>query len=222
MVFDYKIIVQNRVDYTFQEVLTCTKITKYKNLCEIDYHLILKQFKLNIIKITQQIHFILSPGEIRTIYTHFELKPEILCVICCPQCFKQYTTGVVPLQCTWRHSPRSRPCGADLYVARHTHNGLNRVPKCLYTSQSFDSWLAFLLSRPQIDDCLHQTFANFRIPSIPLLACTIYMIAQPGIHFNLSFNPAITWCLPCILTGSIHLLTRLLVSIPVFLNRARN
>jgi hypothetical protein len=42
------------------------------------------------------------------------------------------------------------------------------------------------------------------------------MIAQPGIHFDLSFDPAITWFLPCILTGSIHLLTRLLVSISRF------
>ena len=130
------------------------------------------------------------PGEIRTIYTHFELKPEILCVICCPQCFKQYTTGVVPLQCTWRHSPHSRPCGADLYVARHTHNGLNRVPKCLYTSQSFDSWLAFLLSRPQIDDCLHQTFAKLQNPFNPT-ACMHNIHDSPAWY---SFRPFLQSC----------------------------
>ena len=59
-------------------------------------------------------HKIDIPGDIRTIYTHFELEPEILRVICRPQCFKQYATGIVPLQCTWRCSPHSRPCGADL------------------------------------------------------------------------------------------------------------
>lgn len=107
------------------------------------------------------------PADIRTIYTHLQLEPEILRVICCPQCFKQYATGVVPLRCTWRRSPRSRPCGADLYVARQTRNGLNRVPKCLYTSQSFDSWLVFLLSRHQIDDCLRQTFAKLQNPFNP-------------------------------------------------------
>ena len=71
------------------------------------------------------------PADIYTIYTHLQLEPDILHVICCPQCFNQYATGAVPLQCTWQPSPCSRPCSADLYVSCQTHKGLNQVFKCL-------------------------------------------------------------------------------------------
>ena len=108
------------------------------------------------------------PADIRTIYTHCHLEPEILRVVCCPQCFKEYSMDIIPLHCTWRRSPRSKPCGAILYVTRRTLNGgMKRIPKCLYTSQSFNSWLTFLLSRPQIDDCLRQTFAKLQNPFDP-------------------------------------------------------
>ena len=112
-------------------------------------------------------HKIGIPADIRTVYSHCQLDPEIHRVICCPQCFKQYSAGAVPLRCTWRRSPRSKPCGADLYIQRHTRNGLKQVPKCLYTSQSFESWLTFLLSRAPIDDCLRQTFAKLQNPFNP-------------------------------------------------------
>ncbi|KAF8164936.1 hypothetical protein B0H34DRAFT_647608, partial [Crassisporium funariophilum] len=105
------------------------------------------------------------PADIRTVYSHCQLEPEILRVICCPECFMQYPgPTVAPLQCTWRRSPWSRPCRANLYTHRHTRNVLQQVPKCLYTSQSFESWLIFLLSRAQIDDHLRQTFAKLQNP----------------------------------------------------------
>jgi len=49
---------------------------------------------------------------------------------------------------------------------------------------------------------------NFRILSIPLLECMIYMTVQHGIHFDLISDPAITWFLLSTLTGSTHFLTK--------------
>ena len=135
-------------------------------------------------------HKIDIPADIRTIYSRCQLEPEILRVICCPQCFKQYPSDIVPLQCTWRRSPRSKPCGAGLYVARRTCNRLKQVPKCLYTSQSFDSWLTFLLSRPHIDDCLRQTFAKLQNPFNP--AARMYDIQDSPAW--LSFRPFLQSC----------------------------
>ena len=130
------------------------------------------------------------PADIRTIYARCGLEPEIMRVICCPQCFKQYSTGSIPSRCTWRRSPRSKPCGTDLYVTRRTRNGLKQVPKCLYTSQSFTSWLTFLLSQPQIDDCLRQTFAKLQNPFDP--AARMHDVHDsPAWH---SFRPFLQSC----------------------------
>ena len=112
------------------------------------------------------------PADICTVYFHCQLDPEIHHVICCPQCFKQYSAGAVPLRCTWRRSPQSKPCGADLYIQCRTRNGLQQVPRCLYTSQSFESWLTFLLSHAPIDDCLRQTFAKVQNPFNPTASNT--------------------------------------------------
>ena len=107
-------------------------------------------------------------SDIGTIYRHCQLEPEILCVVCCPQCFKEYSMGIILLWCTWQCSPWSKPCGAILYVTQHTCNGgIKQIPKYLYTLQLFNSWLTFLLSQPQIDDYLHQTFAKLQNPSNP-------------------------------------------------------
>ncbi|KAF8229217.1 hypothetical protein L208DRAFT_1109830, partial [Tricholoma matsutake] len=54
----------------------------------------------------------------------------------------------------------SRPCNTDLYTQHVTSSGLQRIPECLYTTQSLESWLIFLLSHSQIEDHLHQTFAK--------------------------------------------------------------
>lgn len=104
------------------------------------------------------------PSDIRTVYSHSGLDPEIIRILCCPKCFKQYPTGGVLLKCTWKRSPRSRPCGADLYIQRQTLDGSKQVAKCLFTTQSFESWLTFLLSRSQIDQGLQQTFAKSQNP----------------------------------------------------------
>ena len=99
------------------------------------------------------------PLDIQTVYSWCRLDPTIEQIICCPKCFKQYSNGG-PSQCNWRCSPRSRPCKTDPYTQHETSGGLQRIPKCLYTTQSFESWLIFLLSHSQIEDHLYQTFAK--------------------------------------------------------------
>ena len=99
--------------------------------------------------------------DIQTVYSQCQLDPTIEWVICCPKCFKQYPNhDGGPSQCNWYHFPKSRPCNTNLYTQHETSGGLQRIPECLYTTQSFESWLTFLLSHSQIEDHLYQTFAK--------------------------------------------------------------
>jgi hypothetical protein len=41
------------------------------------------------------------PSDIHTLYAHVQLEPDILSVVCCSRCCKQYPTDGIPLQCTY-------------------------------------------------------------------------------------------------------------------------
>lgn len=98
------------------------------------------------------------PQDIRSVYQH-GLEPEIIRTPCCPTCYKTYTLAELPDICGWRKSRRSRACGTVLWKEVHTRNGNTKlVPKSLYSTQSFDSWLRFFLSRPQIEEELEKSF----------------------------------------------------------------
>lgn len=97
------------------------------------------------------------PKDIRTIYSQ-GLEPIIIDTPCCPKCYKSYPANAIPETCTWRRSPRARICGAELWKERRTRKGGKHVPKCHFRTQSFDSWLCFFLSRPEIEDHLEQSF----------------------------------------------------------------
>ncbi len=64
----------------------------------------------------------------------------------------------IPKTCQWKASPRSRPCNTELWKTQNTRKGPKLVPKCLYSTQSFDEWLKHFLSRKVIDDALVETF----------------------------------------------------------------
>jgi hypothetical protein len=108
---------------------------------------------------TSELMELKMPLDIWTVYSRCQLDPTIEWVICCLKCFKQYPNGG-PSQCNWCCSPKSRPCNTDLYTQHETSGSLQRIPECLYTTQSFESWLIFLLSHSQIEDHLYQTFSK--------------------------------------------------------------
>jgi hypothetical protein len=96
------------------------------------------------------------PRDIRTAYTHHFTEPDIIRTACCPTCFSLYSSPI-PYKCQWKESPRSRPCNTDLWKRKNTPKGPKMVPRRLYTTQSFDSWIRFFLSRPIIVDSLEET-----------------------------------------------------------------
>jgi hypothetical protein len=97
------------------------------------------------------------PRDIRSAY-HHGLNPDIIRTPCCPTCYKPYSLDSLPDVCDWKKSPRSYPCGAPLWKQVRTRGGTKRVPKCLYATQSFESWLQFFLSRPQVEEQLEKSF----------------------------------------------------------------
>ncbi|KAF9016539.1 hypothetical protein BDZ89DRAFT_1216320 [Hymenopellis radicata] len=104
------------------------------------------------------------PQDIRTVYLNGELEPEIIRIISCPKCFKPYllVNGVAPAVCSYKRSVRAKACGTALWKQRHTRTGTKRVPALLYSTQSFESWLCFMLSRAPIEDCLRDSFAKYQ------------------------------------------------------------
>jgi methionyl-tRNA synthetase len=98
------------------------------------------------------------PKDIRTILKQGFLKTKIQRTVCCPSCFFLYPEDAVPAECSWKKSPRARKCGEKLLKNRHTRRGIKQVPRTYFTTQDFESWLSFFLSRPEIEDYLEQSF----------------------------------------------------------------
>jgi hypothetical protein len=97
------------------------------------------------------------PQDVRTAYAHHFLEPQIICTVCCPTCFSLYPQPA-PIKCQWKESPCSRSCNTDLWKPKNTSKGPKMVPRRLYSTQSFDTWLQFFLSRKIIVDSLAETF----------------------------------------------------------------
>ncbi|KAJ3780589.1 hypothetical protein GGU10DRAFT_279114 [Lentinula aff. detonsa] len=112
-------------------------------------------------KIVRPTTSIAVPLDIRTVYSKLNLEPDIQRLFCCPTCFKVYPAGTTLEKCNYKRTPRAHPCNTALWTYRHTKKG-NRfqIPKCLYTTTSFKSWLQCFLSRSSIDKCLNRTFTT--------------------------------------------------------------
>ncbi len=101
------------------------------------------------------------PRDVRSAYKLWFTEPKFKRTMCCPKCFHLYDgdPGLIPDTCNWKASKFQRqPCGADLWTRRRTRKGMKKIPKCLYTTQNFNEWLKFFLSRKVIDDALQETF----------------------------------------------------------------
>ncbi|KZV78137.1 hypothetical protein EXIGLDRAFT_577645, partial [Exidia glandulosa HHB12029] len=99
------------------------------------------------------------PLDERTLLQRLDLEPTIVRSVCCPRCFTAYPIDAIPATCTRRESARARVCGEVLTRARQTRNGPKTVPRMLYSTQSFESWLRFFLSRRDIEKALELPFA---------------------------------------------------------------
>lgn len=100
--------------------------------------------------------------DIRTVYSSLDLNPRLIRKVCCPKCFKHYPHNTRRQFCDFKKSPKGRKCKTPLFKTKQTQNGKKQIPRCLYTTQSFESWLEYLLSRPKIEECLRQTYGKSR------------------------------------------------------------
>ena len=105
------------------------------------------------------------PQDVRTAYSRQFIEPDIIRTACCPTCFSLYSQPI-PLKCEWKESPRARACDTDLWKERNTPKGKKMIPKRLYTTQSFDSWLKFFLSRKVIIESLKETLRRTCLPHV--------------------------------------------------------
>jgi hypothetical protein len=96
--------------------------------------------------------------DVRTAISHLLLEPELRRSVCCPKCFSSYSLDSMPGRCTQKETKNSKVCGEPLWMIRRTRNGPKRVPRRLYTTQSFPAWLEWFLSRPGIEDHLDASY----------------------------------------------------------------
>ncbi|EAU88650.2 hypothetical protein CC1G_01023 [Coprinopsis cinerea okayama7 len=102
------------------------------------------------------------PSDSRTAISALSIDPTIIRSVHCPKCFTAYLLDGLPDICDYRETPRSRPCQEPLWATRATRGGPRRVPRRLYCTQDFASWLEFLLSRPGIEDLIDQSYNHQR------------------------------------------------------------
>ena len=76
---------------------------------------------------------------------------------------------------------------------QNTQKGLKWVPRCLFSTQSFDSWLSFFLSRQVIEKALDETFRQqTNCPQAPFGADMYDIHDSPGWKDLLIFTVTIS------------------------------
>ena len=100
------------------------------------------------------------PSDVCTAMAALSIEPKIMRSICCPKCYAKYALNGLPQICTHQESPQSKPCGETLWTTRSTRGGPCIVPQRLYSTQDFESWLKFLLSRPGIEELIDKSYAH--------------------------------------------------------------
>ncbi|KAH7086639.1 hypothetical protein BKA62DRAFT_628105, partial [Auriculariales sp. MPI-PUGE-AT-0066] len=100
--------------------------------------------------------------DIRTAIKHLNIDPIIVRSVCCPACFRQYSTDDFPVRCDWKELGRCRKvCGEPLTMQRWTQSqGCVTVPRRLYSLQSFDDWIQWFLQRPGVEELLERSWLH--------------------------------------------------------------
>lgn len=119
-------------------------------------------------RVDVQIPTLNIPCDVRTAFSRNVEEPVFKRIMCCPKCFCLYPDQLeAPPLCTWKPSSGSDPCDTDLWRQKNTRKGVETVPRCYYTTQDFDEWLKFFLSRQVVDDGLQK--AHKHITEHPLM-----------------------------------------------------
>lgn len=142
-----------------------------------------------------------TPDDVRTSISRLGVEPDIIRSICCPKCYQNYSLEFLPQTCNFRETPRSHPCGEDLWTTRISRAGPKRVPRRLYNTQSLESWVEHFLSRPGIEDILRQSYEHQSPPDAtmnclwdsPAWRSLGPFTTTPG---NLTFSYYIDWFNP--------------------------
>ncbi|TFK45356.1 hypothetical protein OE88DRAFT_1788760, partial [Heliocybe sulcata] len=99
--------------------------------------------------------------DVRSAMATLSIEPVLLRSVCCPKCFAQYSLDTCPDICHQRETRRSKECGEHLWTTRTGSNGGPcRCPRRMYTTQSFESWLTWFLSRPGIEDLIDKSYEH--------------------------------------------------------------
>ncbi|POW12298.1 hypothetical protein PSTT_04651 [Puccinia striiformis] len=107
------------------------------------------------------------PKDPRTILSAAGLEVKLSKTVCCQTCFSLYPSGKAPWVCSYQRFPTSEACQELLFVNKITHQKLNEtqikgppsfnvlgIPRCLFFSQSLESWIRWILETPDIEDCI--------------------------------------------------------------------
>ncbi|KAF7372839.1 hypothetical protein MSAN_00489900 [Mycena sanguinolenta] len=100
------------------------------------------------------------PKDVRTAVAHLSIEPVINRSICCPTCFRAYSLESLPKICFARKTSGSDPCNTPLWIERQTRAGRKVVPRRLYSTQNFHSWLSHFLSRPGMEELLRKSLLH--------------------------------------------------------------
>ncbi|KNZ59349.1 hypothetical protein VP01_1751g2 [Puccinia sorghi] len=122
------------------------------------------------------------PKDTRTILNR-SLNVKLETTVCCPTCYTLFFPPNLPSVCPYRETPRSKPCGTQVFAPKKlfvggSHQGkfqpqefrLKRGqapsierPLCTFVWQKLNNWLPWFLSIPGIEssieewDCVEET-----------------------------------------------------------------
>ncbi|KZT32551.1 hypothetical protein SISSUDRAFT_993965, partial [Sistotremastrum suecicum HHB10207 ss-3] len=91
----------------------------------------------------------------RTVLHRLDLEPRTRAYILCPKCFQCYPEHTKTQRCTFKATPSSQFCDADLFYERVIRGKAQKIPHQKYLHQDLRSWIGRFLSRPEIESALH-------------------------------------------------------------------
>ncbi|PPQ99837.1 hypothetical protein CVT24_009631 [Panaeolus cyanescens] len=144
------------------------------------------------------------PEDVRTAMLALSLEPNIIRIVCCPKCYKNYREEELPLDrlCTYRETKRSRICNEPLFTTRNTRSGPKTVPRTRFSIQDFESWLEYFLACPGIEEEIEKSYQHQR--NVDRMTCLwdspAWQNGLPGFSMlargNLTFGFFIDWFNP--------------------------
>jgi hypothetical protein len=116
----------------------------------------------SVVAVNLQFENLHIPCDVRTALHQTQgIDPTIIRTISCPVCYKQFTAAApFPIHCDWKETPHSQACKTSLWRLQRFGKTMKWVPKSLYNTQDFESWLSFFVGRKSIEDYLESAFRH--------------------------------------------------------------